>query len=41
MLRTNLSIFSERLALSESELKARAQDIPVERYIEWAKILAT
>jgi 16S rRNA (adenine1518-N6/adenine1519-N6)-dimethyltransferase len=41
MLRTNLSIFSERLALSESELKARAQDIPVERYIEWAKVLAT
>jgi 16S rRNA (adenine1518-N6/adenine1519-N6)-dimethyltransferase len=41
MLRTNLSVFSERLALSESELKARAQDIPVERYIEWAKVLAT
>ncbi len=41
MLRTNLSIFFERLALSESELKARAQDIPVERYIEWAKVLAT
>jgi 16S rRNA (adenine1518-N6/adenine1519-N6)-dimethyltransferase len=41
MLRTNLSIFAERLALSESELKARAQDIPVERYIEWAKVLAT
>jgi 16S rRNA (adenine1518-N6/adenine1519-N6)-dimethyltransferase len=41
MLRTNLSIFAGRLALSEFELKARAQDIPVERYIEWAKILAT
>jgi 16S rRNA (adenine1518-N6/adenine1519-N6)-dimethyltransferase len=41
MLRTNLSVFFERLALSESELKARAQDIPVERYIEWAKVLAT
>jgi 16S rRNA (adenine1518-N6/adenine1519-N6)-dimethyltransferase len=41
MLRTNLSIFAERLALSESELKARAQDIPVERYIEWAKVLST
>ncbi len=40
MLRTNLSAFADRLALSESELKARAQDIPVERYIEWAKILA-
>ncbi|WP_173943869.1 16S rRNA (adenine(1518)-N(6)/adenine(1519)-N(6))-dimethyltransferase RsmA [Polynucleobacter antarcticus] len=41
MLRTNLSAFADRLALSESELKARAQDIPVERYMEWAKILAT
>jgi 16S rRNA (adenine1518-N6/adenine1519-N6)-dimethyltransferase len=41
MLRTNLSNFAERLVLSESELKARAQDIPVERYIEWAKIMAT
>lgn len=41
MLRTNLSAFADRLALSDSELKARAQDIPVERYIEWAKILAT
>jgi 16S rRNA (adenine1518-N6/adenine1519-N6)-dimethyltransferase len=40
MLRTNLSAFADRLALSESELKARAQDIPVERYIEWAKTLA-
>ena len=40
MLRTNLSAFADRLALSESELKARAQDIPVERYIEWAKALA-
>ncbi|OWS72662.1 16S rRNA (adenine(1518)-N(6)/adenine(1519)-N(6))-dimethyltransferase [Polynucleobacter aenigmaticus] len=41
MLRTNLSAFADRLALSDSELKARAQDISVERYIEWAKILAT
>ena len=41
MLRTNLSVFADRLTLSETELKARAQDIPVERYIEWAKILAT
>ena len=40
MLRTNLSAFADRLSLSESELKARAQDIPVERYIEWAKALA-
>ncbi|AKD26185.1 dimethyladenosine transferase [Polynucleobacter duraquae] len=40
MLRTNLSTFADRLSLSESELKARAQDIPVERYIEWAKTLA-
>ncbi|QWE00238.1 16S rRNA (adenine(1518)-N(6)/adenine(1519)-N(6))-dimethyltransferase RsmA [Polynucleobacter sp. JS-Mosq-20-D10] len=40
MLRTNLSVFADRLSLSASELKARAQDIPVERYIEWAKTLA-
>ena len=40
MLRTNLSVFADRLALSETELKARAQDIPVARYIEWAKTLA-
>ena len=40
MLRTNLSAFADRLSLSESELKARAQDIPVERYIEWAQTLA-
>jgi 16S rRNA (adenine1518-N6/adenine1519-N6)-dimethyltransferase len=40
MLRTNLSAFADRLSLSESELKARAQDIPVARYIEWAKTLA-
>ena len=40
MLRTNLSAFADRLSLSESELKARAQDISVERYIEWAKTLA-
>ena len=41
MLRTNLQAFADRLSLSESELKARAQDISVERYIEWAKVLAT
>lgn len=40
MLRTNLQVFADRLKLSELELKARAQDISVERYIEWAKILA-
>jgi 16S rRNA (adenine1518-N6/adenine1519-N6)-dimethyltransferase len=41
MLRTNLQAFSERLSLAEIELKARAQDIAVERYIEWAKVLAS
>jgi 16S rRNA (adenine1518-N6/adenine1519-N6)-dimethyltransferase len=41
MLRTNLQVFAERLSLTELELKARAQDIPVERYIEWAKVLAS
>ena len=40
MLRTNLQAFAERLSLTELELKARAQDITVERYIEWAKVLA-
>jgi 16S rRNA (adenine1518-N6/adenine1519-N6)-dimethyltransferase len=40
MLRTNLANYADRLALSESELKARAQDISVERYVEWAKSLA-
>ena len=40
MLRTNLQAFSERLNLTEIELKSRAQDIAVERYIEWAKVLA-
>jgi 16S rRNA (adenine1518-N6/adenine1519-N6)-dimethyltransferase len=39
MLRTNLAAYSERLSLTESELKARAQDISVDRYIEWAKTL--
>lgn len=41
MLRTNLSAYADRLSLTESELKARAQDISVDRYIEWAKTLAT
>ena len=40
MLRTNLQAFTDRLQLTESELKARAQDISVDRYIEWAKTLA-
>ena len=41
MLRTNLQVFAERLSLTESELRARAQDITVERYIEWARVLAS
>ena len=41
MLRTNLSAFAGRLSLTETELKARAQDISVDRYIEWAKVLAS
>ncbi|WP_114639221.1 16S rRNA (adenine(1518)-N(6)/adenine(1519)-N(6))-dimethyltransferase RsmA [Polynucleobacter necessarius] len=40
ILRTNLQLFSDRPELSEQELKARAQDISVDRYIEWAKVLA-
>lgn len=36
MLRSNLHTVAEQLNLTDSELKARAQDIPVERYIEWA-----
>jgi 16S rRNA (adenine1518-N6/adenine1519-N6)-dimethyltransferase len=40
MLRTNLQDFANRLSLTEAELKARAQDISVNRYIEWAKLLA-
>ena len=40
MLRTNLQAYADRLKLSEIELKARAQDISVDRYIEWAKVLA-
>lgn len=41
MLRTNLQDFAARLQLNDEELKARAQDIAVDRYIEWAKILAS
>jgi 16S rRNA (adenine1518-N6/adenine1519-N6)-dimethyltransferase len=40
MLRTNLQAFAGKLHLSDEELKARAQDISVDRYIEWAKVLA-
>ena len=40
MLRTNLQVFSEQLGLTDEELKSRAQDISVDRYIEWAKIQA-
>lgn len=40
MLRTNLQAFAGRLQLTEQELKARAQDISVDRYIEWAKVIA-
>lgn len=41
MLRTNLSAYADRLSLTEAELKARAQDISVDRYIEWAKVLVS
>ena len=41
MLRTNLQAFADRLHLTDEELKARAQDISVDRYIEWAKTLAS
>jgi len=41
MLRTNLQVFADRLRLTEDELKARAQDISVDRYIEWAKTLSS
>ena len=40
MLRTNLQVFADRIHLTEIELKARAQNISVDRYIEWARILA-
>lgn len=41
MLRTNLQAFFDRLKLTDIELKARAQDISVDRYIEWAKVIAS
>jgi len=40
MLRTNLQNFADKLSLTELELKSRAQDISVDRYMEWAKALA-
>jgi 16S rRNA (adenine1518-N6/adenine1519-N6)-dimethyltransferase len=40
MLRTNLQNYLEKLKLTDLELKARAQDISVDRYIEWAKLIA-
>jgi 16S rRNA (adenine1518-N6/adenine1519-N6)-dimethyltransferase len=39
MLRTNLKTVADKLSLTELELKSRAQDISVDRYIEWAKAL--
>ena len=40
MLRTNLQDYLGRLQLQEDELTKRAQDISVERYLEWACVLA-
>ena len=40
VLRNNLSAVKERLELSDSVLSLRAQDIPVEDYINWACKLA-
>jgi 16S rRNA (adenine1518-N6/adenine1519-N6)-dimethyltransferase len=40
MLANNLGEFKEKLQLDEQTLKARAQDISVQTYIEWAKQLA-
>jgi 16S rRNA (adenine1518-N6/adenine1519-N6)-dimethyltransferase len=40
MLANNLGEYKEKLQLDEQTLKARAQDIPVETYIEWAKKLS-
>jgi 16S rRNA (adenine1518-N6/adenine1519-N6)-dimethyltransferase len=40
MLRSNLQSVSEQLNLTDTELKARAQDISVERYIQWALMLS-
>lgn len=40
VLRNNLSSFKEVLGMTEQELGQRAQEISVERYIEWAKAWA-
>jgi 16S rRNA (adenine1518-N6/adenine1519-N6)-dimethyltransferase len=40
VLRNNLSAVKDRLALPEAVLSLRAQDIPVEDYINWACKLA-
>ncbi|BEI41663.1 16S rRNA (adenine(1518)-N(6)/adenine(1519)-N(6)) -dimethyltransferase RsmA [Polynucleobacter sp. HIN9] len=40
MLRSNLQSIAEQLNLTDTELKARAQDISVERYIQWALMLS-
>lgn len=40
MLRTNFQDYADRLTLSNEELTQRAQNIPLERYLEWAAILA-
>jgi 16S rRNA (adenine1518-N6/adenine1519-N6)-dimethyltransferase len=37
MLANNLGEYKEKLQLDEQTLKSRAQDIPVQTYIEWAK----
>lgn len=39
MLANNLSAYKDKLGLDADTLKLRAQDIPVETYIEWAKKL--
>ena len=40
MLRSNLQSIAEQLNLTDTELKARAQDISVERYVQWALMLS-
>ncbi len=40
MLRSNFQSIAGKLNLADTELKARAQDITVERYIEWALVLS-
>jgi 16S rRNA (adenine1518-N6/adenine1519-N6)-dimethyltransferase len=40
MLANNLADYKDKLGLDTETLKSRAQDIPVETYIEWAKKLS-